>query len=184
MLPRKRRKKRYGKRVRPLQVLNKKNMRWAMDFLNDRTLTGRNLRILTVIDTVTRECLALYADSSITGKKVADILSRLILLEGKPKEILSDNGPEFISNAMDRWAQGNKVNQIFIESGKPSQNGHCESFNGKLRLECLNQHWFKNLLEAQNILEDWRLEYNTVRPHMALGSLTPCEYALKLAVQD
>ena len=142
VLPTRIKKKKYFKRAKPIKAISKKNIRWAMDFLYDRTLTGINLKILTVIDIATRECLALYTDRCITGEQVARILNQVSLSEGFPKEILSDNGPEFISKAMNLWAKTNTVSQIFIEPGKPGQNGHCESFNGKLRLECLNQKIF------------------------------------------
>lgn len=179
-LPKRTKKRRYEKRGMPGQVQQSANARWAMDFVSDRTRIGLNLKILTVIDVVTRECLALYVDSSITGKRVTAVLNQIALFRGYPKEILSDNGPEFTSNAMSEWAYDHKVEQVFIDPGRPMQNGHCESFNGKLRMECLNQHWFKNIHEARTILETWRIEYNTERPHMALRNMTPYEFAKSL----
>lgn len=152
-----------------------------MDFVSDRTRSGSNIRILTVIYEVTRECLALETDSSLTGKRVTSVLNRIALFRGLPKEILTDNGSEFTSNVMSAWSYDHKVEHIFTEPGRPMQNGFIESFNGKLRSECLNQHWFKNLQKAKKIVEDWRREYNHIRPHSSLDNLTPEEYALKLS---
>jgi putative transposase len=174
-------KKRYEKRGRPERAVMEPNVRWAMDFVSDRTRSGSNIRILTVIDEVTRECLALEADRSLTGRRVTAVLNRIALFRDLPKEILTDNGSEFTSNAMNAWSYDHKVEHVFTDPGKPMQNGYIESFNGKLRAECLNQHWFKNLSEAKEIVEDWRQEYNRIRPHSSLDNLTPEEYALKLS---
>ena len=165
----------------PERAISEPNVRWSMDFVSDKTRYGSNIRVLTVIDEVTRECLALEADSSITGRKVTAVLNRIAIFRGKPQEILTDNGPEFASKAMNAWAYDHKVEHIFIDPGKPMQNGYIESFNGKFRAECLDQHWFNNLTEAKRIVEDWRLEYNQIRPHSSLDNLTPVEYAWKLA---
>jgi putative transposase len=173
-------KKYYEKRGMPNRAITEANARWSMDFVTDRTRYGSNIRVLTVIDEVTRECLALEVDSSITGRKVTAVLNRIAIFRGMPKEILTDNGPEFTSNAMNAWAYDHKVEQIFIDPGKPMQNGYIESFNGKFRAECLDQHWFRNLSEAKEVIEDWRLEYNYVRPHMSLDNLTPNEYAMRI----
>lgn len=174
-------KKKYEKRGMPERIITEANARWSMDFVSDRTRYGSNLRILTVIDEVTRECLALEVDNSLTGRRVSAVLTRIAFFRGLPKEILTDNGSEFTSNVMNAWAYDHHVEQIFIDPGKPMQNGYIESFNGKLRTECLNQHWFRNLSEAKEIIEDWRLEYNQIRPHSSLDNLTPKEYALKLS---
>ena len=174
-------KKYYEKRGMPERAITEANARWSMDFVTDRTRYGSNIRVLTVIDEVTRECLALEVDSSITGRKVTAVLNRIAIFRGMPKEILTDNGPEFTSNAMNAWAYDHKVEQVFIDPGKPMQNGYTESFNGKFRAECLDQHWFRNLSEAKEIIEDWRLEYNHIRPHMSLDNLTPAEYALMIS---
>ncbi len=173
-------KKKYEKRGMPERNITEINARWSMDFVSDRTRDGSNIRILTVIDEVTRECLALEVDSSITGRRVSAVLNRIALFRGLPKEILTDNGSEFTSNIMNAWAYDHRVEHIFIDPGKPMQNGYIESFNGKLRSECLDQHWFRSLTEAREIIEDWRLEYNRVRPHSSLNNLTPEEYALQL----
>lgn len=174
-------KKKYEKRGMPQRNLTGANTRWSMDFVSDRTRSGTNIRILTIIDEVTRECLALEVGTSITGRKVGSVLNRVALFRGLPKEILTDNGSEFTSNAMNEWSYDHNVEHIFTDPGKPTQNGYIESFNGKLRDECLNQHWFRNLSEAKEILEAWRLEYNKIRPHGSLENLTPEEYALKIS---
>jgi len=174
-------KKNYEKRGMPERAITEANIRWSMDFVSDKTRHGSNIRVLTVIDEVTRECLALEVDSSITGRKVAAVLNRIAIFRGMPQEILTDNGSEFTSNVMNAWAYVHKVEHIFIDPGKPMQNGYIESFNGKFRAECLDQHWFRNLSEAKEIIEDWRLEYNHIRPHMSLDNLTPVEYALKIS---
>ncbi len=157
-------KKNYEKRGMPDRAIAEANARWSMDFVTDRTRYGSNIRVLTVIDEVTRECLALEVDSSITGRKVTAVLNRIAIFRGMPQEILTDNGSEFTSNVMNAWAYDHKVDHIFIDPGKPMQNGYIESFNGKFRAECLDQHWFRNLSEAKEIIKDWRLE---VQPHSA-----------------
>ncbi|BAK99160.1 putative transposase orfB for insertion sequence element [Oscillibacter valericigenes Sjm18-20] len=174
-------KKKYKKRGMPERTAKEMNARWSMDFVSDRTRYGSNIRVLTVIDEVTRECLALEVDSSLSGRRVSAVLNRIALFRGLPKEILTDNGSEFTSNVMNAWAYDHKVEHIFTDPGCPTQNGYIESFNGKLRDECLNQNWFSSLSEAKSIIEEWRLEYNKLRPHSSLGNLTPEEYALKLS---
>lgn len=174
-------KKKLEKRGMPDRTAKEMNARWSMDFVSDRTRYGSNIRVLTVIDEVTRECLALEVDSSLSGRRVSAVLNRIALFRGLPKEILTDNGSEFTSNVMNAWAYDRKVEHIFTDPGKPMQNGYIESFNGKLRAECLNQHWFQSLSEAREIIEAWRLEYNRIRPHSSLDNLTPEEYALKLS---
>lgn len=174
-------KKSYEKRGMPERAITVANARWSIDFVTDRTRYGSNIRVLTVIDEVNRECLALEVDSSITGRKVTAVLNRIAIFRGMPQEILTDNGSEFTSNVMNAWAYDHKVDHIFIDPGKPMQNGYIESFNGKFRTECLDQHWFRNLTEAKEIIEDWRLEYNHIRPHMSLNNMTPNEYALMIS---
>lgn len=164
------------KRRRPIAVAHKPNSRWSMDFVSDSTATGRRFRVLTVIDEATRECLALEVDTSITGILVASVLNRIAFFRGFPDEVLTDNGSEFTSIALSRWAYENNVGQLFIEPGKPMQNGYIESFNGRFREECLDEHWFKNLAEAKVVIENWRITYNKNRPHSSLGYRTPEEY--------
>ena len=153
---------------------------WAMDFMSDSFYNGRRFRIFNVIDVKSRECLASEVDLSISGKRVSRILDRLIYLRGKPNSILCDNGPEFTSNALDQWAYSEGIDLQFITPGRPIENAFIESFNGRIRDECLNDHWFMNLNDARIKIEYWRNEDNFERPHSSLGDLTPVEYAERL----
>jgi len=159
------------------------NTRWSMDFVSDRLMSGRRIRILNVIDETTRECLAAVADTSLTGQRVARELNHLVETLGKPMEILTDNGPEFTSNALSAWTYSQKIGHRFIDPGKPIQNAHIESFNGKMRDEFLNEHWFRSLDEVRQRLEMWRHQYNMIRPHSSLGNLTPSAYR-QMVVQN
>ncbi len=153
--------------VRPDQV-------WSLDFVSDALAWGRKLRMLTVVDTYTRESLAIEVDTSLSGVRVARVLDRVIAERGAlPAEIVMDNGPELTSKALDQWAYARGVHLRFIAPGKPQQNGFCESFNGKFRDECLNEHWFLSLYDAREKVETWRVEYNRERPHSSLGNQTP-----------
>jgi putative transposase len=147
-----------------------------MDFVQDGLSNGRVLRILTVEDTYTREGLALTVDTSIPGLRVRRELEGLIALHGKPEEIRVDNSPEMIGRAVTSWCEENHVLLRPIEPGKPSQNGHIESFNGRFRDECLNASWFTSLADARHRIELWRQDYNQARPHSSLGYLTPLEF--------
>jgi len=150
---------------------------WAMDFMQDVLGDGRRFRTLNVLDTVTRECLAIEVDTSLPGQRVVRLLDQLVAWHGKPRRITMDNGPEFTGRALDQWAYAHGVALDFIDPGKPMQNGHLESFNGKLRDECLNLHWFRSVPEARGIIGAWKEEYNTERPHSALDDQTPAAYA-------
>jgi len=152
------------------------NERWAMDFVSDGLWSGRKFKMLTVIDIFTKECLAIEVDTSINGERVTRALDWLVLARGCPDVITTDNGPEFAGITLDRWAYNNNVRIDFIKPGKPIQNAFIESFNGRLRHECLNQHYFETLQEAKKIIEDWRMEYNTFRPHGSLNGLTPEDF--------
>lgn len=154
------------------------NQRWSMDFLQDGLADGRRLRVLTLVDDYSRECLAIEADTSLPGARVVQVLEVVSSLRGVPETIVVDNGPEFAGKAMDAWAYEKGVGLHFIEPGKPVQNAYIESFNGKFRDECLNEHWFGSLPEAKAITEAWRQDYNTFRPHSSLGNVTPMEAAL------
>ncbi len=154
------------KRGKP-EIVSTPNTRWSFDFVSDTLANGRRIRVLTVIDEATRECLALETDTSITGTRVAAVLNRIAFFRGFPKEILTDNGPEFTGNVLSAWSYEKNIHHIFIDPGKPIQNAYIESFNGKFREECLDAHWFKNLGDARTTIEAWRNEYNTVRPHMS-----------------
>jgi putative transposase len=152
------------------------NQEWAMDFVTDGLATGRMVRILTVVDAYTRECLALEADFSLGSGRVTRVLERAISERGRPEQVRSDNGPEFTSRRMIGWAQDWKVGLVNIEPGKPMQNGHVESFNGRLRDECLNTSWFRTLNDVRCTLAAWREEYNHERPHSSLDYRTPNEF--------
>ncbi len=153
------------------------NEQWAIDFIHDMTATSRRFRCLTVLDLYTRECLAIRVDTSISGKAVIDTLQRQLELRGIPRTIVLDNGPEFTSNLFQSWAAGKAIHLAYIRPGKPMDNAFIESFQGKCRDECLNQHWFTSLPEARQIIEQWREEYNHERPHSSLSDLTPIEFA-------
>jgi putative transposase len=156
------------------------NQRWSMDFVSDRLAGGHWFRILTVVDQCTRECLCTYADRSQTGEKVVEQLKRLVAQRGVPESITSDNGSEFAGQAMDAWAHRAGVKLDFIRPGRPVQNAYIESFNGRLRDECLNGEVFFNLTDAREKLERWRRDYNHRRPHSALADQTPEQFAAGL----
>jgi putative transposase len=166
--------KKLASRARvPLPRPSRPNERWSMDFVSARLADGRWFRTLTVIDLYTRESLALVADRSLTGVKVAATLSVVLRHRPAPHAITVDNGGEFVSRAMDAWAYAHDVRLDFIRPGKPVENAFIESFNGKLRDECLNSHVFASVAEAQVLLDAWREDYNAVRPHSALQDRTP-----------
>lgn len=159
------------------------NERWSMDFMRDTLDDGRPFRILTVVDTFTRECPLLAADTSLTGKCVADLLDSVAIERGYPRSITVDNGTEFYSKAMDSWAYRHGVQLQFIRPGKPVENAFIESFNGRLRDELLNGELFIGLLDARQKLEAWRRDYNQNRPHGSLGDLTPVEFANQIRTE-
>ena len=150
-----------------------------MDFVSDQLADGRRYRALTVMDHFTREGLAVEVGSSLPARRVIEVLERLAFTRRLPELIVVDNGPEFISKALDAWAYSRGVKLHFIRPGKPMDNGHCESFNGRFRDEFLNEHWFADLPDVVEKAEEWRIDFNEVRPHSALGYLTPAEYAAK-----
>ena len=164
----------------PILVEAVANARWSMDFVHDQFACGRRFRILNVVDDVTRECLAAIPDTSISGRRVARELTALIERRGKPGMIVSDNGTEFTSNAMLAFAKDNEIAWHFIAPGKPMQNGFCESFNGRMRDELLNESLFLGLDHAREKIAAWIDDYNQRRPHSALGYLTPAAYAANL----
>jgi putative transposase len=153
---------------------------WAYDFVFDACASGQTLKCLTVVDEFTRECLAIDVGSSIRSARVIEVLAKLVSVRGAPRYLRSDNGPEFVSHAILHWlANEAKIETALIDPGKPWQNGANESFNGKFRDECLGMQWFQNRAEARVLIETWRREYNTVRPHSSLGNLTPAEFAAR-----
>jgi putative transposase len=153
------------------------NQRWSMDFVSDRLADGRWFRVLTVVDQFTRECLLLLADSALSGERVAVALEGVVEERGAPKSITVDNGSEFASRAMDAWAYRHGIHLDFIRPGKPVENGFIESFNGRLRDECLNVEVFFTLVDVREKLERWRQDYNWDRPHCALGDRAPALFA-------
>jgi len=170
------RKRALGTRA-PLQKASRPNQIWVLDFVSDMLETGRRFRVFNVEDPFTRQGLAAEVDTSLPGPRVTRVLDRIVAERGKPQMIVSDNGTELTSNAVLKWAEHNGVAWHYIAPGKPQQNGFMESFNGRLRDECLNEHVFASLAQARSIIEAWRIDYNTVRPHSSLGYLTPEEFA-------
>ena len=161
---------------RPLAI--QPNEGWSMDFMSDELFDGRRLRLLTLVDNFTRESLAIEVNDHIGGHKVEEVLMQLGKERKFPRTIRVDNGPEFVSKALDQWAYLNSVKLDFSRPGKPTDNGLIEAFNGRLRQECLNESWFLSLEDAREKVESWRQQYNRERPHSALGNMAPLEYAL------
>lgn len=174
------RKRALGTRA-PMAVPDGPNQRWSLDFVHDAMADGRRLHILTVVDDYSRECLALVVDTSLSGRRVARELDVVIARRSRPATIVSDNGTEFTSMAILRWAQEGRIAWHYIAPGKPNQNAFVESFNGRLRDELLNETLFVSLAQARTALAAWQEDYNTVRPHSALGNMSPAHYA-KLSV--
>lgn len=158
----------------------RQNQEWALDFVADTTGTGRGIRVLTIVDAFTRECLELEVDSSLSSRRVTRTLERIIEQRGTPEVIRCDNGPELTSRHILGWCEEKKINLVHIQPGKPMQNGHVESFNGRFRDECLNASWFRTLADAKQKIAFWRNEYNSERPHSSLGYRTPNEFAEQL----
>lgn len=171
------RRNRAARLRQPKQLVKSVNEIWSMDFVADALFDGRRLRALTIVDNYTRECLAIEVGQRLTGDDVAATLNRIKTVRGLPQTIKVDNGSEFISKVMDRWAYEHKVELDFSRPGRPIDNAKIESFNGRLREECLNAHWFLSLDDARRKIEAWRAFYNEVRPHTALKWLTPSEFA-------
>jgi putative transposase len=172
------RKRAIGTRA-PMAVPQGPNQRWSVDFLHDVLADGRRFRIFAAVDDFTRECLALTVDTSISGARVVRELGRIAELRGRPCMIVSDNGTELASNAVLAWSEEADIEWHYIAPGKPMQNAFIESFNGRLRDECLNEHLFRGLRDARRIIDAWRTDYNSARPHTSLGGLTPKEFAAR-----
>jgi putative transposase len=180
-VPRRRPRRRVAaSRPRPLPA-NSANHVWAYDFVFDACANGQQLKCLTVIDEYTRECLAIDVAGSIRSGRVIEVLARLVSVHGAPRYLRSDNGPEFVSRAILRWLAAENIDTALIDPGKPWQNGTNESFNGKFRDECLAMQWFKNRIDAKILIEQFRREYNEVRPHSSLDNLTPVEFKQTLS---
>lgn len=175
-VPRKRSRKRVAlARPRPQAPLAAGQV-WAYDFVFDACANGQQLKCLTVIDEFTRECLAIDVAGSIRSGRVIEVLAQLISIHGAPKILRSDNGPEFVSKALLKWAISQNLDIALIDPGKPWQNGTTESFNGKFRDECLSMEWFRNRVEAKVVIGQWRQHYNHIRPHSSLGNQTPIAF--------
>jgi putative transposase len=177
------RKRALGTR-RPMVVPDGPNQRWSMDFVSDAFTDGRRFRLLAVVDDYSRECLALVADTSLSGARVARELDAVIAVRGRPATVVSDNGTEFTSTAILTWCQRTRVDWHYIAPGKPTQNAFVESFNGRLRDELLNETLFSDLRQARTAVRAWREDYNTCRPHSALGNVPPVEFAAQIRLDE
>lgn len=171
------RRKRLRRPAAPLEPQVMANMRWSADFVSDQLADGRRFRVLNVVDDCTREALTCRVATSQPGGSVARCLDSIAHARGYPQTLRTDNGPEFTSEQLATWARKHRVTLSFIQPGRPTQNAYVESFNGRFRDECLNQHWFRTLWEARTEIELWRVDYNTRRPHSSLANMTPLEYA-------
>ncbi len=173
---RKKAKRPINERV-PLQLATTVNEVWSMDFVSDSLSHGRRIKCLTVADDFTHECVDIAVDYGISGQYVTRLLDQAAQFRGYPKAVRTDNGPEFTSNAFMAWAQANSIKHILIQPGRPMQNGYIESFNGKFRDECLNEHWFQTLAQARETIYLWRKDYNEIRPHSSIGRIPPALFA-------
>ncbi|WP_404947955.1 IS3 family transposase [Rubrivivax sp. JA1026] len=161
----------------PLQAARSVNEVWSMDFVSDSMANGRRLKCLTVADDFSHECVDIAVDYGISGEYVTRLLDRAAVFRGYPAAVRTDNGPEFTSRAFIAWAQRHHIRHLLIEPGRPMQNGYIESFNGKFRDECLNEHWFQTLAQARQTIAAWRRDYNEVRPHSSIGRIAPARFA-------
>jgi len=171
------RRKRLVRPASPVAQFTAANQEWAMDFVMDGLASGRGVRALTLIDSFSRECLAIEVDGSLSSPRVTRVLEWVIAQRGMPAAIRCDNGPEFTSRHLLSWCEERKIGLRHIQPGRPMQNGVVESFNGRLRDECLNAHWFRTMDEAREKIESWRIDYNRDRPHSSLGYRTPEQFA-------
>ncbi len=176
------RKKRLRKGAAGVRVIipspQRMNEKWSMDFVTDIYITGGRFRALAIVDDYSRECPVIEVDTSLGGRRFVVVLERLAEIRGLPEVITIDNGPEFASRVMDEWAYRKGVKLNFIRPGKPIENAYAENFIGRLRDECLNTNWFISLKHARDVIEDWRRDYNEVRPLSSLKGATPKEYAV------
>jgi putative transposase len=178
---RRRRKKIPVSERQPLVRPGGANEVWSMDFLFDRVASGRTLKCLVIVDDATHESIAIVVEHSMGGNQLTRVLDGICSQRGRPSVIRTDNGPEFCGKEMLTWAHRNAVTLRLIQPGKPNQNAYVESFNGRLRDECMNEHWFTSLHHGRVVIEEWRREYNEERPKRSLGGLTPAAYAKQLA---
>lgn len=161
----------------PLTVAHALNEVWSMDFVSDSLANGRRLKCLTVADDFSHEAVEIAVDFGLSGQYVTRVLDRAARFRGYPRAVRTDNGPEFTSRAFIAWTQARGIRHLLIEPGKPMQNGYIESFNGKFRDECLNEHWFESLMQARAVIADWRRDYNEVRPHSSCDRMPPAAFA-------
>jgi len=168
MVRRRKRKRIAGIGRQEKVIASAPNQSWSMNFVSDGFIDGRRLRCLNILDDFTKECLAIEVDTSLPGRRVVSVLERLAEWRGLPQSVTIDNGPEFINKVLDEWAYRKQLQLRFIEPGKPQQNAYIESFNGKFRDECLNEHWFLSMRHAREVIAAWRHEYNAERPHSSL----------------
>jgi putative transposase len=161
----------------PLQIASAVNAVWSMDFVSDSLANGRRIKCLTVADDFSHECIDIATDFGISGGYVTRLLDQAAVFRGYPKAVRTDNGPEFTSRAFIAWTQTHGIQHLLIQPGRPMQNGYIESFNGKFRDECLNEHWFESLSQARATITTWRKDYNEVRPHSSCRRMPPAKYA-------
>jgi putative transposase len=161
----------------PLGLYTAANQEWALDFVHDAVASGRSIRVLNVVDAYTRESLAMEVDTSFAGLRVTRVLDQIIHERGLPRAIRCDNGPELTSRHFLAWALERQIDLLHFQPGKPTQNAYVESFNSKLREQCLRVSWFQNLFEARRIIANWQRDYNETRPHSSLNYMTPAEFA-------
>ena len=161
----------------PLNIAQRINEVWSMDFVSDSLASGRRIKCLTVADDFSHECVEIAVDYGISGLYVTRLLDQAARFRGYPAAVRTDNGPEFTSRAFIAWTQEHHIRHILIEPGRPMQNGYIESFNGKFRDECLNEHWFTSLAQSRDVLAEWRRDYNQVRPHSSCGRIPPAQFA-------
>jgi putative transposase len=178
---RRKKRKRCVRTGQPLRACSAANQEWALDFVHDAVDSGRAIRVLSVVDAYTRECLALEVDTSFASRRVTRVLDGIVEERGTPQAIRCDNGPELTSRHFLAWCIDRKIELVHIQPGRPMQNGRVESFNGRMREECLNVSWFGNLFEAREKIAVWRREYNEERPHSSLGYRTPGEFAREMS---
>ncbi|MCM8567740.1 IS3 family transposase [Thauera linaloolentis] len=167
-----------------LSPADRPNGVWSMDFVSDALANGRRLKCLTVADDFSHECVDIVVDHGISGAYVVRMLDQAACFRGYPRAVRTDNGPEFTSRAFIAWTQQHRIEHLLIEPGRPMQNGYIESFNGKFRDECLNEHWFTSLAQARDVIADWRRDYNEVRPHSSCGRIPPSRFAANHRAQQ
>ena len=181
LMIRRKKRKHCVREGKPLLARTSANQEWGLDFVHDAVECGRTIRVLSVVDAYTRECLGLEVDTSFASRRVTRVLDAIMAERGKPQVIRCDNGPELTSRHFLAWSVDHKIELVHIQPGKPMQNGRVESFHGRLREECLNLSWFQNLFDARRKIAAWRKEYNEERPHSSLGYRTPKEFAAQAA---